>query len=175
MSYKDESKSNKPPITKDKSNNIKSGANKDKNDSYETYEKEKKNISGDENINSNDELMKQLAVLNLSIETLEVIILAVFLNINFLKWQKEKLLDDINGTDFSKESPNLSGTPKLTNLMFIYTSSVFLGINYNAYKDIALVTGKKRNQVAIKKAWRSFLSSILNLISLIIGVDNLDG
>lgn len=137
-------------------------------------EKEKKKNNSTEPLISNDELLKQLDILNLSYNTLHVILLAVTLNINYVKWERARLLDEINKTDLSKRLPDLSDTPRITNMMFLYTSGVFLDINYNEYKKVSNVKGKNRSLRAIKRAWKSFLSSLLVFIATTISRDNLE-
>lgn len=127
------------------------------------------------NINSNNaELMKQLDILNLSLSTLYVILLAVILNIDFVKYERIKLLDQINKTNLSKGLPDLSDIPRITNIMFLYSTGVFLDINYNAFKDVSSVRGKNRNPKAIRRAWKSLLSTILTFIATAISRDNLE-
>ena len=123
---------------------------------------------------SNAELMKQLGILNLSVNTLYVILLAVILNINFVKGERAKLLDQINKTNLSKGLPDLSDTPRITNIMFLYATGVFLDINYNAFKEVSSVKGKNRNPKAIRRAWKSLLSNILTFIATAISRDNLE-
>lgn len=135
--------------------------------------------SSDEDINNdedsnNSELIKQLGILNVSIDTLHVILIAVILNINFVKGEKAKLLDAINETNFAENSPDLSDTPRITNIMFLYATGVFLDINYNTFREVSSVKGKNRNPKAIRRAWKSFISSVLNLISVAISRDNLE-
>lgn len=177
MEYSDKPKNqnignnNKDKIEKDEcaskinneTNNDQAGANN------EAAEQNANNITP-----SNAELMKQLGVLNLSLNTLYVILLAVILNINFVKYERAKLLDQINKTNLSKNLPDLSDTPRVTNIMFLYSTGVFLDINYNAFKEVSSVKGKNRNPKAIRRAWKSLLSTILTFIATAISRDNLE-
>lgn len=167
MRYSDKTKSRKSArYVHEKQNNNTNVNNNMKNS--------KKNVDSDGTTNINDELMKELAVLNLTIDTLQIILLAVFLNINFVKVEKVKLLDQINNTNFSKNLPDLTDIPRITNLMFIYSGGVFLEINYNSYKEALSAKGKNRNIKAIRIAWKRVLSSILAFIAAIIGRDNIE-
>lgn len=167
MSYAGKTKSEKNTeyVHKKQNNNI-----NEKNN----IKNAKENVETDAATVSNEELMKQLAVLNLTIDTLQIILLAIFLNINFVKGEKAKLLDQINNTNFSKSLPDLTDTPRITNLMFIYAGGVFLEINYNSYKEAVAAKGKNRNIKTIRMAWKRVLSSILGFIAAIIGRDNIE-
>lgn len=119
-------------------------------------------------------LMAQLDILNLTIDTLNVSLVGLLMNIRYAKWQRVKLLDAINKTDFAKEWPDLSNTLKTTNKMFIYTSGIFLTIDNNAFIKISSVKGKDRNIKAIKKAERIVISSLLSFISSVMTTGNLE-
>lgn len=95
------------------------------------------------------------------------------MNLRYIKWQRAKLLDEINNTDCAKEMQDLSDTFKFTSKVAIYVSSVFFDINNKAYREIASVKGKDRNLKAIKIAWKAAIASLLNLIASVISEDNL--
>ena len=78
--------------------------------------------------NSEDihDLYRQLYILNLSLETIYIIIIAIFLNIEFIKWSRIKILDSINNTKNLEKVGDLSDYPKISNLIYIYATGVFL-------------------------------------------------
>lgn len=62
-----------------------------------------------ENLEDINDLYRQLYILNLSLETIYIIIIAIFLNIEFIKWSRIKILDSINNTKNLEKVGDLSG------------------------------------------------------------------
>lgn len=123
---------------------------------------------------SNEELIKQLKVLNLSIDTLYVVLLGISLNINYLKGEKVKLLDAINKSNLSEGLPDLSKTNRITSIMFLYSSGIFLDINYKAFKEASSLKGNKRDAKLVRRTWKSYLAALLTFIASGISRDNLE-
>lgn len=123
---------------------------------------------------SNEEFMKQLKILNLSIDTLYVVLLGISLNINYLKGEKIKILDAINKSNLSEGLPDLTKTNRITSIMFLYSSGIFLDINYKAFKEASSVKGNKRNVKLVRRTWKSYLASLLTFIASAISRDNLE-
>lgn len=121
-----------------------------------------------------ESLIAQLDILNLTINTLDLSLLALVMNIRYAKWQRVKLLDAINKTNLAKEWPDLSNTLKITNKIFIYTSGVFLTIDNNAFIKISSVKGKDRNIKGIRRAARIVISSLLSFISTVMTTGNIE-
>ena len=73
--------------------------------------KERDNINNKAQNNSEtvDELYEQLGIINLSIDTIFVIVAAISLNIKFLIWSKVGILDKINNTKNAEKIFNFSG------------------------------------------------------------------
>lgn len=134
-----------------------------------------KSINGTEELDSaaREKLNKELEVLNLTIDTLSISISASIMNLRYLKWQRAKLLDQINNTDYAKDLQDLTDTLKFTSKVSIYVSAVFFDINNKAYREISSVKGADRNFKAIKIAWKAAIAALLNLIASIISEDNL--
>lgn len=93
--------------------------------------KERDNINNKAQNNSEtvDELYEQLGIINLSIDTIFVIVAAISLNIKFLIWSKVGILDKINNTKNAEKIGDLSELPRVANLMYIYATGIFLLIN----------------------------------------------
>ena len=83
-----------------------------------------------ENLEDINDLYRQLYILNLSLETIYIVIIAIFLNIEFIKWSRIKILDSINNTKNLEKVGYLIDYPKISNLIYIYATGVFLLINY---------------------------------------------
>ena len=65
-----------------------------------------------ENLEDINDLYRQLYILNLSLENIYIIIIAIFLNIEFIKWSRIKILDSINNTKNLEKVGDLSDYPK---------------------------------------------------------------
>lgn len=112
-----------------------------------------------------DDLMKQLGILNLSINGIYIIIVATLMNLDFLNHQKGQVLDTINNTNFFKEERDLSQETKTANKLFLYATSIFLGINLYTLQQLVSVDYDRRDEAEINKAKNRVVSSILILIA----------
>ena len=99
-----------------------------------------------ENLEDINDLYRQLYILNLSLETIYIIIIAIFLNIEFIKWSRIKILDSITG--------------------------VFLLINYSEFQNISSLEGSTKKERC--KGFKAFLSSLLIFIATGLTKDNLE-
>ncbi|MCI6188864.1 MAG: hypothetical protein MR691_02810 [Clostridium sp.] len=136
--------------------------------------KERDNINNKAQNNSEtiDELYEQLGIINLSIDTIFVIVAAISLNIKFLIWSKVGVLDKINNTKNAEEIGDLSELPKVANLMYIYATGIFLLINYSQFKNVSSLKETTKRQKC--KAWKAFLSSLFIFIATGLTKDNLE-
>lgn len=136
--------------------------------------KEHNNMNNEAQNNSETiyELYEQLGIINLSIDTIFVIVAAISLNIKFLMWSKVGVLDKINNTKNAKEIGDLSELPKVANLMYIYATGIFLLINYSNFQNISSLKETTKRQEC--KAWKAFLSSLLIFIATGLTKDNLE-
>lgn len=136
--------------------------------------KEHNNMNNEAQNNSETiyELYEQLGIINLSIDTIFVIVAAISLNIKFLTWSKVGVLDKINNTKNAKEIGDLSELPKVANLMYIYATGIFLLINYSNFQNISSLKETTKRQEC--KAWKAFLSSLLIFIATGLTKDNLE-
>lgn len=119
-----------------------------------------------------DELYEQLGIINLSIDTIFVIVAAISLNIKFLIWSKIGILDKINNTKNAEKVEDLSELPKIANLMYIYATGIFLLINYSQFQNISSLKETTKRQKC--KVWKAFLSSLLIFIATGLTRDNLE-
>ena len=93
------------------------------------------NNKSNESSVSREELFKQLNILNISYDSLLLILVAVILNIEFVSGERTKLLDQLNNnTNISDSLPDLSRIPIISNEIFLLVTSIFLFINYDAYE-----------------------------------------
>ena len=133
--------------------------------------------NNDQNDNSNEssvsqeELFKQLNILNISYDSLLLILVAIILNIEFVSGERAKLLDQLNNTNISDSLPDLSRIPIISNEIFLLVTSIFLFINYDAYETSIEDEVSQRDQI---KAFRAFISSFLVLVATSISRGNLE-
>lgn len=131
--------------------------------SSDKQEDEEGSTSSNSDIDS--ELIRQLGVLNLSINTIYIIVLAIFMNINYLYDSRGRLLDEINGTNYMENAPDVSDAPRIANKLFLYATGVFLEINFEQLQVVLSVTGEDRDEQAIMNANNNLLSSLLIFIA----------
>lgn len=131
--------------------------------SSDKQEDEEGSTSSNSDIDS--ELIRQLGVLNLSINTIYIIVLAIFMNINYLYDSRGRLLDEINGTNYMENAPDVSDAPRIANKLFLYATGVFLEINFEQLQVASSMTGEGRDEKAIMNASNNLLSSLLIFIA----------
>lgn len=120
------------------------------------------NTSSEIDIN---ELMRQIGIINVSINTLYIIIIALLKNVDFNFWQRAKLIDQIQGTNYAENLADKSDSPKDANRLSIYASGVFLCINWVEYQRILSIS---KDEKEIKRAYHAFISSLLFFIANVI-------
>lgn len=167
--YEDKSKKASNTSNDSKSTNANTSQNQN-NNTIET-EEEASQTNPDIDVES---LLEQVEILNLSLHTIYVVVIAIFLNIEYIRITRDQLLDQINNTDYSKDEPDVIKIPRITNLMYIYATGIFLTINASQYiealeADPSEVTPKQK-----KKAWKAFLSSFLIYIATCITSSNIE-
>ena len=146
-----------------KENNINKKSISKEKLSSENQEDEEGSTSSNSDIDS--ELIRQLGVLNLSINTVYIIVLAIFMNINYLYISRGRLLDEINGTSYMENAPDVSDAPRIANKLFLYATGVFLEINFEQLQVASSMTGEDRDEKAIMNASNNLLSSLLIFIA----------
>ena len=160
-------------MNKDKST-ISNDANDNLNDKDSDTTANQTNNTSSNTTTSTEELIAQLETLNLSLDTLKVILLAVLLNYYFVYYTKVTVLDTLNETKCAENLFDASKIPSITNVMFLYATGIFLNINYEAYVKINSVQGANRDTNAINKAYKAFFSSLLILIATAISRSNIE-
>lgn len=129
------------------------------------------NQKNNESSVSEEELFKQLNILNISYDSLLLILVAIILNIEFVSGERAKLLDQLNNTNISDSLPDLSRIPIISNEIFLLVTSIFLFINYDAYETAIEDEVSQRDQI---RAFRAFISSFLVLVATSISRGNLE-
>lgn len=114
-------------------------------------------------------LLKQLEIVNLSENTIQIALLATFLSFLNIDRTRITLLDQINETDYADSLPNISDLPRLSSILFIYVTFTFLQIAFNALQD-----GINTKVTNIEGLYESYLASLLVFVATLIRYFNLN-
>lgn len=87
-------------------------------------------------------LFKQLGIINLSQETILIVMITLILNYINVSKLKAQLVDVIYDTDYAKTLPDTKQIPLITSILIVYATYIFLLIAYNALQDG--ITGKNK-------------------------------
>ena len=123
---------------------------------------------------STEELLAELDILNLSINTITVALLATFMNYYYVHSLKAQVLDELYNTNFEENFIDTTDFPKIVNTLFLYTTGVFLTLNYTLLQYIKCehIDDMKDKEVIV--AWRSFLASVFTFLAVITSRNNLE-
>lgn len=147
---------------------------KNKNNRYKvnnkpntTSEKAKSNSNDNSTITEEEknQLIKQIRIANLSEFGISLIIYASILNILYLEWQKVRILDQLNSTNYAETLQDLTEEPKSANIIFLFVTSIFTGILFDNYKTALSQTGENRNEKEIRNTYKSFIAILLILLA----------
>ena len=119
-------------------------------------------------------LIKQLNILGISTQSLYIILFAGLLNIRYVEWSKVKILDSLNETNYTETIEDLTDAPKLTNRLFLFTTVIFLFINYDAYMTAVYARSEQRDEQIINDTGSNLLAIILILFGTIINFRTLN-
>ena len=119
-------------------------------------------------------LIKQLNILGISTQSLYIILFAGLLNIRYVEWSKVKILDSLNETNYTETIEDLTYAPKLTNRLFLFTTVIFLFINYDAYMTAVYASSEQRDEQVINDTGSNLLAIILILFGTIINFRTLN-
>ena len=134
---------------------------KNNNDKSKKYENAKDNNINDE---EREELISQIGILDLSIFGLCLIVYAAISNIKYLEWQKSKILDQLNNSDYSSLMQDLSGVPIKANMIYLFVTSIFFGVILNNYRFVSSKVGEERDEKEIRNSYKSIIAILLILL-----------
>ena len=121
-----------------------------------------------------EELLKELDILNLSSNTIVIVILATLLNYYYVHSLKAKVLDELFNTNFEEDFVDTTNFPKIVNTLFLYTTGVFLTLNYTLLQESKCEHINDLNNKEVMASWKSFLASLFTFLAVIISRDNLE-
>ena len=134
---------------------------KNNNDKSKKYENAKENNINDE---EREELISQRGILDLSIFGICLIVYAAISNIKYLEWQKSKILDQLNNSDYSSLMQDLSGVPIKANMIYLFVTSIFFGVILNNYRIVSSKVGEERDEKEIRNSYKSIIAILLILL-----------
>jgi len=120
------------------------------------------------------ELFKELGVLNLSTELITIIIFATFLNLYYVNSLKAQTLDELFGTNFKEDFIDTTNFPRLVNTIFLFTTGVFLVLNYTLLQDNKCEHKNDCNNKEVVSSYKSFLATLFTFLAVTISRDNLE-
>ncbi len=150
------------------------------NNKNKTYKSKKKNnnfnLNNDEANNEKErkELIKQIGISNLSEFGIALIIYAAILNILYLEWQKTKILDQLNSTNYAETLQDLTEVPKGANVIYLFVTSIFTGVLFDNYKTALSQTGENRNEKEINDSYKRIVAILLMLLGTTINFEILN-
>ncbi|WP_297992862.1 hypothetical protein [uncultured Clostridium sp.] len=150
------------------------------NNKNKTYKSKKKNnnfnLNNDEanNEKERNELIKQIGISNLSEFGIALIIYAAILNILYLEWQKTKILDQLNSTNYAETLQDLTEVPKGANIIYLFVTSIFTGVLFDNYKTALSQTGENRNEKEINDSYKRIVAILLMLLGTTINFEILN-
>lgn len=150
------------------------------NNKNKTYKSKKKNnnfnLNNDKanNEKERNELIKQIGISNLSEFGIALIIYAAILNILYLEWQKTKILDQLNSTNYAETLQDLTEVPKGANVIYLFVTSIFTGVLFDNYKTALSQTGENRNEKEINYSYKRIVAILLMLLGTTINFEILN-
>ncbi|MBP3914869.1 MULTISPECIES: hypothetical protein [unclassified Clostridium] len=140
-----------------------------RNKSKSTNDNTNSNSNSNNNSTITDEeknaLIKQIGIANLSELGISLIIYASILNILYLEWQKVRIADQLNSTNYAETLQDLTEVPKGANTIYLFVTAIFTGILFDNYKTALSQTGENRSEKEIRDTYKSFIAILLILLA----------
>lgn len=131
--------------------------------------------TGEESTTPNrEELLKELGIINLSLETVQIIVFATLLNLYYVYSLRAQTIDALCDTNLSDNFIDTSNFPRITNDIFVYTTGVFLVLNYTLFQEIACEHKDDLDNKEVGAARRSFLASLFTFLAVALSRNNLE-
>ncbi len=121
-----------------------------------------------------EELLEELGIVNLSIDLVTIVVIATILNLYYVYSLRAQILDELFNTNFKENFIDTTDFPKLTNTMFLFTTGIFLTLNYTLLQESKREHINDCNNKEVVSSYKSFLSSLFTFLAVIISRDNLE-
>ena len=143
----------------------------------ECKSKNKRNKSNSNSTITDEEknqLIKQIGITNLSEFGISLIIYASILNILYLEWQKVRISDQLNSTNYADTLQDLTEVPKGANTIYLFVTAIFTGILFDNYRTALSQTGENRDEKEISDSYKRVISILLILLGTTINFEILN-
>ncbi|MGG7058825.1 hypothetical protein ACQPUY_02655 [Clostridium nigeriense] len=121
-----------------------------------------------------EELLEELGIINLSIDLVTIIVITTILNLYYVHSLKAQILDELFNTNFKENFIDTTNFPRLTNTMFLFTTGMFLILNYSLLQESKIEHINDCNNKEVVSSYKSFLASLFTFLAVIISRDNLE-
>ena len=121
-----------------------------------------------------EELFEELGIINLSIDLVTIIVIATILNLYYVHSLKAQILDELFNTNFSDDFIDTTNFPRLTNTMFLFTTGMFLILNYTILQENKCKHKNDFNNKEVVSSYKSFLATLFTFLAVITSRDNLE-
>lgn len=121
-----------------------------------------------------DELLEELGIINLSIDLVTIIVIATILNLYYVYSLKAQILDELFNTNFKENFIDTTNFPRITNTMFLFTTGMFLILNYTLLQESKREHINDCNNKEVVSSYKSFLASLFTFLAVTISRDNLE-
>lgn len=108
-------------------------------------------------------LIKQLGMLNIAIGVTYSSLFALFLYLEYILYERVKLLDLINGTNCASNLKNVEENEEISGRIFFFATTVFLLLNMEGLDD--LVESGRANESDVLTAQNRVAASILSFVA----------
>mgnify|MGYP002609321226 FL=1 len=141
-------------------------------DKKKSFKSKSSNIENNNSNQEQGEIYKELYIVNISIWAVFLILYGVIINIEYLFWQRNVILDNINNTNFTENMEDLSDSPRKSNLIYLRVTAIFVGILWDAYNTVKNNSNSQPKD--IEKAYKNLIAVIILLLGTSINFDVLN-
>ena len=121
-----------------------------------------------------EELFEDLGIINLSIDLVTIVVIATILNLYYVYSLKAQTLDELFDTNCKENFIDTTNFPRITNDMFLFTTGMFLILNYTLLQKNKCEHSNDCNNENIVSSYKSFLASLFTFLAVTISRSNLD-
>ncbi|MFU7517164.1 hypothetical protein [Clostridium sp. HCS.1] len=121
-----------------------------------------------------EELFEELGIINLSIDLVTIIVIATILNLYYVHSLKAQILDELFNTNCKENFIDTTDFPIITNTMFLFTTGMFLILNYTILQENKCKHKNDFNNKEVVSSYKSFLATLFTFLAVITSRDNLE-
>ncbi len=121
-----------------------------------------------------EELLEELGIIDLSINLVTIVVIATVLNLYYVYSLKAQILDELYNTNYEDNFVDTTYFPKITNTLFLFTTGIFLILNYSLFQEKKIDNMNSCNNKEVISSYKSFMATLFTFIAVMISRDNLD-